>query len=118
MDSGSGPVTLPPGPPLPGHAGLGPLDRTYRGVPHADAEDRGSFRLACEIRPPKGTLTQREPERSLSTHLAGFCLPQFLNYLGGIQWDSSSVAKVYCRQWKRIRGKPARSRSGLKLKDR
>ncbi len=82
MDSGGGPVTLPPGPPLPAHAGLVPLDRTHQEVPHASAEDRGSFRLACETWTPKVTLTHREPERSLRTHLVGFCLPRLLNYLG------------------------------------
>jgi hypothetical protein len=44
------PVILPPGPPLPVHAGRALLDQIYREVPHAGAEDRGSFRFACETR--------------------------------------------------------------------
>jgi hypothetical protein len=54
---GGVPVTLPPGPPLPVHAGRVLLDQTYQEVPRAGDEDRGSFRLACETRTLKVTLT-------------------------------------------------------------
>ncbi len=39
------PVILPPGPPLPVHAGLVLLDQTHREILHGGAEDRSSFRL-------------------------------------------------------------------------
>ncbi len=41
------PVTLPPGPPLPVYAEQVLPDRGHHEVPHAGAEDRVSFRLAC-----------------------------------------------------------------------
>jgi hypothetical protein len=61
LDFGGVPVILPPGPPLPVHAGRVLLDQTYREVPNAGAEERGSFRLACETRTIKGNTNLMRP---------------------------------------------------------
>jgi hypothetical protein len=62
LDSGGVPVTLPPGPPLPVDVGRVLLDQTHQEVPHAGAEDRCSFRLACELGPEVNTTLIRMTE--------------------------------------------------------